>query len=168
MESVNLNVHLEATFLPDNTKVSGKGNGPQLPTKWRKSETLIYIESLNNQRHTHAYIYVNIHMEKYRQRNNGKNIMVETPFECYRTLFQPFWEFMKLLFINVYSSKYAYIYTCIHAYCIVLYCTVLYCIVLYCIVLYRIVFEYLYSALQQPWANRGAFGSVSSKKRDRL
>src|SRR6218665_1974475 len=32
------------------------------------------------------------------------------------------------------------------------------------IVLYCIVFNYLYSAPQQPWANRGAFGSISSKK----
>jgi len=30
--------------------------------------------------------------------------------------------------------------------------------------LYCIVFKYLYSAPQQPWANRGAFGSTSSKK----
>jgi len=30
------------------------------------------------------------------------------------------------------------------------------------------VFEYLYSAPQQPWANRGAFGSISSKKRDKF
>src|SRR6218665_245254 len=29
-----------------------------------------------------------------------------------------------------------------------------------------IVFKYLYSATQQPWANRGSFGSISSKKRD--
>jgi len=34
----------------------------------------------------------------------------------------------------------------------------------YCI--YCIVFKYLYSAPQQPWVNRGAFGSISSKKRD--
>ena len=27
------------------------------------------------------------------------------------------------------------------------------------------VFEYLYSAPQQPWANRGAFGLISSKKK---
>jgi len=38
----------------------------------------------------------------------------------------------------------------------------------YCTVLYRIVFRYLYSAPQQPWANRGAFGSISSKKRQVL
>jgi len=33
-----------------------------------------------------------------------------------------------------------------------------------------LVFEYIYiySAPQQPWANRGAFGSISSKKRDKL
>jgi len=31
-----------------------------------------------------------------------------------------------------------------------------------------IVFEYLYSAPHQPWANRGAFGSISSKKRDQV
>jgi len=31
-----------------------------------------------------------------------------------------------------------------------------------------IVFKYLYSALQQPWVNTGAFGSISSKKRDKL
>src|SRR6218665_1337582 len=31
-----------------------------------------------------------------------------------------------------------------------------------------IVFKYLYSAPQQPWANRGAFGSISSKKRDKF
>jgi len=31
-----------------------------------------------------------------------------------------------------------------------------------------IVFEYLYNAPQQPWAHRGAFGSISSKKRDKL
>jgi len=30
-------------------------------------------------------------------------------------------------------------------------------------VLYCIVFKYLYSAPQQPWANRGAFGSISYK-----
>jgi len=40
------------------------------------------------------------------------------------------------------------------------------CIVLYCIVLCCV--QYLYSAPQQPWANRGAFGSVSSKKRDKF
>ena len=34
--------------------------------------------------------------------------------------------------------------------------------------LYCIVFKYLYSAPQQPWANRGAFGSISSKKRDKI
>src|SRR6218665_115848 len=34
--------------------------------------------------------------------------------------------------------------------------------------LYCIVFKYLYSAPQQPWPNRGAFGSISSKKRDEL
>jgi len=34
--------------------------------------------------------------------------------------------------------------------------------------LYCIVFEYLYSAPQQPWANRGAFDSISSKKRDKF
>jgi len=34
--------------------------------------------------------------------------------------------------------------------------------------LYCIVFKYLYSAPQQPWANRGAFGSISSKKRDKF
>jgi len=27
--------------------------------------------------------------------------------------------------------------------------------------LYCIVFKYLYSAPQQPWVNRGAFGSIS-------
>src|SRR6218665_1363835 len=36
------------------------------------------------------------------------------------------------------------------------------------IVLYCIVFKYLYSAPQQPKANRGACGSISSKKRDKL
>ena len=36
------------------------------------------------------------------------------------------------------------------------------------IVLYCIVFKYLYSAPQQPQANRGAFGSISSKKRDKF
>ena len=36
------------------------------------------------------------------------------------------------------------------------------------LLLYCIVFEYLYSALQQPWANRGAFGLISSKKREVL
>ena len=35
-------------------------------------------------------------------------------------------------------------------------------------VLYCIVLKYLYSAPQQPWANRGAFGSISSKKRHKL
>ena len=30
------------------------------------------------------------------------------------------------------------------------------------------VFKYSYSAPQQPWANRGAFGSISSKKRDKF
>jgi len=30
------------------------------------------------------------------------------------------------------------------------------------------VFKYLYSAPQQPWANRGTFGSISSKKRDKF
>jgi len=34
--------------------------------------------------------------------------------------------------------------------------------------LYCIVFKYLYSDPQQPWANRGAFGSISSKKRQVL
>ena len=34
--------------------------------------------------------------------------------------------------------------------------------------LYCIVFKYLYSAPQQLWANRGAFGSISSKKIDRF
>src|SRR6218665_861226 len=37
------------------------------------------------------------------------------------------------------------------------------------IVLYCNVFKYLYSAPQQPWANRGVFfGSISSKKRDKF
>src|SRR6218665_4130237 len=36
------------------------------------------------------------------------------------------------------------------------------------IVLYCIVFKYLYSAPQQPKANRGACGSISSKKRDKF
>jgi len=31
--------------------------------------------------------------------------------------------------------------------------------------IFFIVFEYLYSAAQLPWANRGAFGSISSEKR---
>jgi len=44
----------------------------------------------------------------------------------------------------------------------------MYSIVLYCIVLYCIVFKYLYSAPQQPRANRGAFGLTSSKKRDKF
>src|SRR6218665_3585064 len=35
---------------------------------------------------------------------------------------------------------------------------------LYCIV-YCIVFKYLYSAPQQRWANRDAFGSISSKQK---
>jgi len=30
------------------------------------------------------------------------------------------------------------------------------------------VIKYLYSAPQQPWANRGAFGSISSKKSDKF
>ena len=34
--------------------------------------------------------------------------------------------------------------------------------VVLCIVLYS---TYLYSTPQQPWANRGAFGSISSKKK---
>src|SRR6218665_574497 len=34
--------------------------------------------------------------------------------------------------------------------------------------LYCIVFKYLYSSPQQPWANIGAFGSISSKKRDKF
>ena len=34
--------------------------------------------------------------------------------------------------------------------------------------LYCIVFKYLYSAPKQPWANRGAFCLISSKKRDRV
>jgi len=34
--------------------------------------------------------------------------------------------------------------------------------------LYCIVFKYLNSAAQQPWANRGTFGSISSKKRDKF
>src|SRR6218665_921777 len=34
--------------------------------------------------------------------------------------------------------------------------------------LYCIVFKYLYSAPQQPWGNRGAFDSISSKKRQVL
>jgi len=36
------------------------------------------------------------------------------------------------------------------------------------IVLHCIVFKYLYSTPQQPWANRGTFGSISSKKRDKF
>jgi len=32
---------------------------------------------------------------------------------------------------------------------------------------YCIVFQYLNSAPQQPWANRGPCGSISSKKRDK-
>src|SRR6218665_1816448 len=36
------------------------------------------------------------------------------------------------------------------------------------IVLYCNVFKYLYSTPQQPWANRGAFGSISSKKRHKF
>jgi len=35
-------------------------------------------------------------------------------------------------------------------------------------VFYGMVFKYLYSARQQPWANRGAFGLISSKKRDKF
>jgi len=35
-------------------------------------------------------------------------------------------------------------------------------------VLYCIVSKYLYSAPQQPWANRGTFDSISSKKRDKF
>src|SRR6218665_2507493 len=35
----------------------------------------------------------------------------------------------------------------------------------YGMVWYGMVFKYLYSAPQQPWANRGAFGSISSKKK---
>ena len=34
--------------------------------------------------------------------------------------------------------------------------------------IFCIVFKYLYSAPQQPWANRGAFSSISSKKRDKF
>jgi len=34
--------------------------------------------------------------------------------------------------------------------------------------LHYIVFKYLYSAPQQLWANRGAFRSISSKKRDKF
>jgi len=37
-----------------------------------------------------------------------------------------------------------------------------------CHLLYGMVFKYLYSALQRPWANRCAFGSISSKKRDKF
>jgi len=33
---------------------------------------------------------------------------------------------------------------------------------------YGMVFKYLYSAPQQPWANRGALGSINSKKRDKF
>jgi len=36
------------------------------------------------------------------------------------------------------------------------------------ITLYCIVFKYLYSDPQQPQANRGACGSISSKKRDKF
>ena len=35
-------------------------------------------------------------------------------------------------------------------------------------VLYSIEFKCLYSAPQQPWAKRGVFGSISSKKRDKF
>src|SRR6218665_3762431 len=38
----------------------------------------------------------------------------------------------------------------------------------YIIVLYCMVFKYLYSAPQQPWANRGAFGSISFKTEDKF
>jgi len=34
--------------------------------------------------------------------------------------------------------------------------------------LIKLVFKHLYSAPQQPWANRGAFGSISPKKREVL
>jgi len=34
--------------------------------------------------------------------------------------------------------------------------------------LYCIVVKYLYSAPQQPWANRGAFGLISFKTRDKF
>ena len=34
--------------------------------------------------------------------------------------------------------------------------------------LHCIVFQYSYSAFHQPWANRSAFGSISSKKRDKF
>jgi len=37
-----------------------------------------------------------------------------------------------------------------------------------CMVWYGMVFKYLYRPLQQPWANRGAFGSISSNKRDKF
>src|SRR6218665_950406 len=33
---------------------------------------------------------------------------------------------------------------------------------------YGMVFKYLYSAPHQPWANRGALGSSSSKKKDKF
>jgi len=36
------------------------------------------------------------------------------------------------------------------------------------IVLYCFVFKYLYSALHKPWVNRGAFGAISFKKRDKF
>jgi len=39
-----------------------------------------------------------------------------------------------------------------------------YGMVWYGMVWYGMVFKYLYSAPQRPWANRGAFGSISSKK----
>jgi len=34
--------------------------------------------------------------------------------------------------------------------------------------MYCIVLEYLHRTSQQSWTHRGAFGSISSKKRDKL
>src|SRR6218665_1535047 len=50
-------------------------------------------------------------------------------------------------------------------YGMVWYGMVWYGMVWYGMVWYGMVFKYLYSAPQQPWANRGAFGSISSKKK---
>src|SRR6218665_100643 len=76
---------------------------------------------------------------------------------------------INMLCMYAYHSYMPCIVYCI-LYCIVLYCIVLYCIVLYCIALYCIVFKYLYSPPQLPWANRGAFVSISYmyKKKDKF
>ena len=57
------------------------------------------------------------------------------------------------------------LYVCM---CVCMYVCLSVCLPANLPVLYCIVFKYLYKAPQQPWAIRGAFGSISSKKRDKF